>query len=442
VYILLFIIKYICKKYCKKGYTLVSLIDSIVKEKNMSEFINNDSIRREKLKTLIKELHAGATVEDVKERFRVEFGEVSTTEISQMEQELVAEGLPIAEVQKLCDVHASVFNGSIEDIHPPVDNSKIKGHPVYVFSLENDKLEEVMNKEIKPYLETLKNGMDNTAVLMLRIGFERLSQIDIHYSRKENVLFPMLEKHDITAPPKVMWGIDDEVRTEIKEVLSILSKKTFDLKILIKKAESTILKTSEMIFKERVILIPLMNTTFSLVEWYNIDKAQREFGLCLIEPQDDWDIKKEDINITKEIDEKVIQDGEIKFDAGTLVPEEINAILNTIPLDMTFVDKNDKVKYFTQGKERVFDRPLTIIGREVSMCHPPSSVHIVEQIVSDLRSGKKDHEDFWIKMGPMFVYIRYYAVRNKKGEFLGTLEVTQNIKPLLELEGEKRLMNN
>ena len=407
----------------------------------MSEFINNESVRREKLKTLIKELHAGATVEDVQERFKVEFGEVSTTEISQMEQELVAEGLPIEEVQKLCDVHASVFDGSIKDIHPSKDNSQVKGHPVYIFLLENEKLEEVIEKEIKPYIEILKNGLDNTAILMLRIGFERLSEIDVHYSRKENVLFPMLEKHDITAPPKVMWGIDDEIRSEIKEVLSILSKNTFDKDELLQKAESTVMKTSDMIFKENNILVPLMNTTFSLVEWYNIDKAQREFGLCLIEAQEDWDIKIEDINIEDQHEEITNQDGEIKFDAGSLVPEEINAILNTIPLDMTFVDKNDKVKYFTQGKERIFDRPLTIIGREVSMCHPPASVHIVEQIVDDLRTGKKDNEDFWIKMGPMFVYIRYFAVRNKEGEFLGTLEITQNIKPILELEGEKRLMS-
>ncbi len=408
----------------------------------MSEFINNDSIRREKLKALIKELHAGASVEDVKEKFKTEFGGVTTTEISQMEQELVSEGLPIEEVQRLCDVHASVFEGSIDDIHPKVDNANIKGHPVYIFSLENDKLEEVIKEEILPHIDILKKGLDYTAILMLRIGFERLSKIDIHYSRKENVLFPMLEKHDITAPPKVMWGIDDEVRAEIKEVLSILSRNEFDLIEFIKKATDAITKTSDMIFKENNILIPLMNTTFSIVEWYNIDKAQREFGLCLIEEQDDWDIKMEDLDSSKtEVEKPTIQDGEIQFDAGSLVPEEINAILNTLPLDMTFVDKNDKVKYFTQGKERIFDRPLTVIGREVSMCHPPSSVHVVEQIVEDLRSGKKDNEDFWIKMGPMFVYIRYFAVRNNAGEFLGTLEITQNIKPIIELEGEKRLMS-
>lgn len=408
----------------------------------MSEFINNESIRREKLKGLIKELHNGATVDDVKERFQTEFGGVTTTEISQMEQELVAEGLPIEEVQKLCDVHASVFDGSINDIHAPTENAQIKGHPVHIFTLENEKLQEVIDVEIKPFIHTLKNGMDNTAVLMLRVGFERLSKIDVHYSRKENIMFPMLEKYDITAPPKVMWGIDNEIRSEIKEVLSILSQESFDVKNLVNLAEATAIKTSEMIFKETNILTPLMNTTFKIVEWYQIAKAQKEFGLCLIEPQDDWDIKIEDFNADNgEEPNEVFQEGAVKFDAGSLLPNEINAILNTLPLDMTFVDKDDKVKYFTQGKERIFDRPITIIGREVSMCHPPQSVHIVEQIVEDLRSGKKDNEDFWIKMGPIFVYIRYFAVRGKDGEFLGTLEITQNIKPILELEGEKRLMS-
>lgn len=408
----------------------------------MSEFINNDSIRRNKLKALIKELHAGASVEDVKERFQTEFGGVTTTEISQMEQELVAEGLPIEEVQRLCDVHASVFEGSINDIHGKTENTEIKGHPIHIFSLENDKLEEVIETEINPYINTLKAGMDNTAVLMLRIGFERLSEIEIHYSRKENVFFPMLEKYDITAPPKVMWGIDNEVRAQIKEVLTLLSQDSFDVENLIGLAEAAVLKTSDMIFKENNILIPLMNTTFTIVEWYQIAKAQKEFGLCLIEAQDDWDIKMTDFKTDDNVEEKeVFQEGAVKFDAGSLLPNEINAILNTIPLDMTFVDNNDKVKYFTQGKERIFDRPITIIGRDVSMCHPPQSVHIVNQIVKDLRSGKKDNEDFWIKMGHMFVYIRYFAVRGKDGEFLGTLEVTQNIKPILELEGEKRLIS-
>ncbi|MGS0973131.1 MAG: DUF438 domain-containing protein [Candidatus Izemoplasmataceae bacterium] len=405
----------------------------------MSEFIDNSKYRRDELKKLIKRLHDGASVDDVKDEFQKNFGEISTTEISQIEQELVKEGLPIEEVQRLCDVHASVFDGSIEDIHHTKDQTSVKGHPAYIFKKENDALEKVITEEIHPYAQTLNEGMNQTAVLMLRIGLERLSEVNIHFARKENVFFPLLEKYGITAPPKVMWGIDDEIRKELKEVLRILSQDEFDLEEMLNKAKAVVQKTKDMIFKENNILLPLMNDTFTIVEWFQIDKAQRENGLCLIEDVT-WDKNDDDFEEEEKIEESI--NGEINFDAGTLTNEEVNAILNTVPLDMTFVDKNDKVKYFTQGKERIFDRPHTILGRDVNMCHPPSSVHIVEKIVSDLRSGKKDNEDFWIRMGNMFVYIRYFAVRNNSGEFLGTLEVTQNIKPITELEGEKRLLED
>jgi len=405
----------------------------------MSEFIDNSKFRREQLKKLIKQLHDGASVDEVKEEFQKNFGEISTTEISQIEQELVKDGLAIEEVQRLCDVHASVFDGSIEDIHHTKDQTNIKGHPAYIFKKENEALEKVIAEEIHPYANMLEEGMNQTAVLMLRIGLERLSEVHVHFARKENVFFPLLEKYGITAPPKVMWGIDDEIRSELKEVLAILSQDEFDLEETLNKAKAVVQKTKDMIFKENNILLPLMNDTFTIVEWYKIDKSQRENGLCLIDDVA-WVKNEEDFEEEEQVQETL--NGEIPFDAGTLTNEEVNAILNTVPLDMTFVDKHDKVKYFTQGKERIFDRPHTILGRDVNMCHPPSSVHIVEKIVSDLRSGKKDNEDFWIRMGNMFVYIRYFAVRSKDGEFLGTLEVTQNIKPITELEGEKRLLED
>jgi len=139
--------------------------------------------------------------------------------------------------------------------------------------------------------------------------------------------------------------------------------------------------------------------------------------------------------------EEPSNEGYIEFDAGFMTPEEINAILNTVPYDMTFVDKDGAVKYFTMGKDRIFPRPRTVIGRQVKNCHPPASVHVVEKIVEDFKSGKKDHEDFWIHMGPRYVLIRYYAVRNSKGEYLGTLEVTQDIRPIQEITGEKRLVS-
>ena len=194
-------------------------------------------------------------------------------------------------------------------------------------------------------------------------------------------------------------------------------------------------------------MIPMLMETFTMQEWIEIEKASAEIGYTLLHVVKRWIPKMDEKTViddsatkTEKLDDVTSQN--IKFDAGALTPEEINSILNTLPLDMTFVGADDRVKYFTQGKERIFDRPITIIGREVKNCHPPKSVHIVEQIVEDLKSGVKDHEDFWIRMGELFVYIRYFAVRNKTGEFLGTLELTQNIKPITELEGEKRLRDD
>ena len=191
------------------------------------------------------------------------------------------------------------------------------------------------------------------------------------------------------------------------------------------------------------LLFPMVLDTLSEDEWVKISEESGEIGYCLIEPQGTW--KPVRINVG----EKVKDEGEqpsnnryVKFDAGILLPEEINAMLNTLPLDITFVDKDGAVKYFSQGKERIFVRTKTIIGREVKNCHPPASVDIVEKIVEDLKSGKKDNEDFWIKMGDKYVFIRYFAVRNENGEYLGAMEVTQNIKPIQEITGEKRLMTD
>lgn len=404
----------------------------------MSEFINNSEYRQKILKDLIKQLHEGKTVDEVKEEFNKHFSTVSTTEISQIEQALVKEGLPIEEVQRLCDVHASVFEGSIAEIHASKDYSKVVGHPINVFLEENEAIEQVVNTEITPYLTSYVEKQDKMSTLMLRVGFDRLAEIHTHYARKEYLFFPYLEKYDITAPPKVMWAVDDEIRADIKEVSTLLSQVSIELTVLKEKVETTTKKVLDMIFKENNILIPLMAETLNFYDWIKIDQATPELGYTLVKPKGSWKVETLDESDSKK---EELLTGEVQFDAGKLTPEEINAVFNTIPFDMTFVDKNDQVKYFTQGKERIFDRPKTILGRSVSMCHPPASVHIVEKIVDNFKSGKKDHEDFWIKMGSSFVHIRYFAIRTKDGSYLGTLEVTQNIKPIIELEGEKRLMS-
>lgn len=403
----------------------------------MSEFIDNASReRRQKLKELILSLHAGKELETAKKEFKEHFGEITTKEISQMEHALIKEeGITVQDIQKLCDVHAAVFEGSISDIHNVlVGVTSEPGHPVRVFREENDRIEKLIQTEIEPYLT--QSG--KTAMLMLRVAFDRLWEIDKHYMRKEMLMFPHLEKKGITAPPKVMWGVDDEIRRDIKEVISLLGSVGADETLIKAKAKAAITRVRDMIFKENNILLPLLEENLKFVHWISVDLGSSEIGWFLEAPAQTWNTEeKVGDKITAKVETLI--EGEIPMSAGTLSHAEVNGILNTVPIDMTFVDKDGHVKFFSQGKERIFVRPTTILGRHVTMCHPPGSVDVVEKIIERLRSGERDVEDFWIQNEKMFVLIRYFAVRDADGNYLGVLETTQNIKPLRDLTGEKRL---
>lgn len=401
----------------------------------MSNVINNREYRKKLLKELITELHNGKSVEEVKQRFQEAFTGVSASEISEVEQALIMDGLPISEVQRLCDVHAAVFKGSIEEIHKPRNDYEIEGHPVYTLKAENRAISQVTER-IQQQLNALSVD-DAGAIRRLAELAGQLAQIDIHYQKKENLLFPYLEKYNITAPPKVMWGVDDEVRASIKELMSLL-KPGGDIRTIKGKAESTIHAVNEMIFKEENILLPMMIETLTQDEWKHIAEETGEYGYCLIDPPAPWNPTGA---ASPPTEAPAAASGEVAFPTGALSVTELQWLLNTLPLDMTFVGSDDTVKYFSQGADRIFARTNAIIGRKVTDCHPPASVHIVEKIVADLKSGAKDHEDFWLRMGERYVLIRYYAVRDADGTYLGTLEVTQDIAPIQAIEGEKRLMS-
>jgi DUF438 domain-containing protein len=398
----------------------------------MSESINNREYRKEVIKQVIKELHEGKSVDEVKQKFEEAFAGVSATEISEAEQALISEGLPVTEVQRLCDVHSAVFKGSIEEIHRETDPTKIPGHPANVLILENREIEKIINNNIEPYLK--KSDCDS--IEKLAEGFEELLKVDIHYSKKENLLFPYMEKYGITAPPKVMWGVDDEIRDDLKAIASDLSYGVINEEI-IKRIDDVINRVKEMIFKEENIMIPMLLDVMTQDEWKKVADDSGEIG-HLLRWVPEW---KPELEAKEEIKEKMSEPGAIVLPTGVLKVNELTHMLNTLPLDITFVGKDDTVKYFSQSSERIFPRTKTIIGRNVSNCHPPASVHIVEGIVEDLKAGKKDHEDFWIKMGDKYVFIRYFAVRDENGKYLGVLEVTQNIKPIQEITGEKRLVS-
>ena len=400
----------------------------------MSELINNREHRRNVLKELITELHNGKSVEEVKQRFEDTFDGVSASEISEVEQALIMDGMLVSEVQRLCDVHAVVFKGSIADIHSAEQPVRQPGHPLDVMKQENRAIEALI-AQIKPHLDALSAG-DAGAAAQLREDFSQLGQIDIHYQKKENILFPYLEKYGITAPPKVMWGVDDEVRQLVKDTAAVLG--SGDAAAIRAKVDETLNRMTEMIFKEENILFPMMIDTFTADEWKHIADDSEEYGYCLIGSAPKWTPETAQ---EKPSAPAAASEGVLIFSTGVLKPNEILSLMDTLPFDITFVDKDDNVKYFSQGKERIFPRTKAIIGRSVTNCHPPASVHIVEKIVADFKSGAKDHEDFWIRMGERYVLIRYYAVRDAAGEYLGTLEVTQDIAPIQAIQGEKRLMS-
>ena len=399
----------------------------------MSELINNASLRQKTLKKLIKDIHGGMSLDEAKQIFKEKFNHISTDEIIQMEQSLIDEGMTVDEVQSLCDVHAAVFDGSISDIHKPKQLSDVLGHPVEVFISENKRIMKLIEEEINPNLKPTRE-----ARLMLEVAFERLMDIEKHYKRKENLFFPILEKKGNDTIPKVMWGVDNEIRRDFKALFVMFRDKDVKEEQIVKKAKALLERVMDMVTKENNILMPLLVEQLKMIDWILIDKESDEIGYFLDTKKYDWATQT---LVNEKSDETHSQvEGEIRFDAGSLSALEVNQILNTLPLDITFVDKDGHVKYFSQGKERIFSRPKTIIGRHVNKCHPPQSVHVVEEIVNRFKRHEKDFEDFWIQMKDQFVYIRYFAVRDKEGEYLGTLEVTQNIKPLRQLEGEKRII--
>ncbi len=405
----------------------------------MSEAINNREYRQEKMKEVIRELHAGKTVDEVREKFAEVIEGVSPKEISMMEVQLVKEGLPIEEIQNLCDVHAAVFKGSLDEIHHP---EQIPGHPVYTFIQENEAFTKLIDEDLAAKLKDFEMDDSQENIYRLLEDINLLWDIDKHYSRKENLIFPYLEKYGITAPPKVMWGVDDEVRAKLKNIKLELSKYQGNKDQVIEKINEATHQLKEMIYKEEKILFPMALETLTEDEWITIYSESDEIGFALLVPEDEWEAKRissQEEEIEEGFDE--IKDGRIKFENGSLSPEQLRGIFEILPGEVSFVDHNDKVRFFSKGEHRIFARTKTVIGRDVENCHPPKSAHVVDKIVSDFKNGVKDSEDFWIDKGDMFILIRFFAVRNEKGEYLGTLEYVQNVASIRKLEGEKRILS-
>lgn len=368
------------------------------------------------LKNIIMQLHKGASIEDVREEAEKIMRQLTPAEISEVEQELINEGVPREEIHKLCDIHLSLFKEAIEK-----EVSIPKWHPIYILMEEHKILTNFAN-QLKEIL--IKENFDEIKKII-----HHFKEAEKHYLREENVLFPYLEKHGITEPPAIMWMEHDKIRDIKKRIYKAFEEKNFNV---LKENASMLTETlSSHFYKENKVLFPTALKVIGEEEWKEIRKQFDEIGYCCFTPE------REEIEYEKELH---AIEGEIKFETGHFTKEELEAVLNSLPVDITFVDKNDEVKYFNQAKDRIFVRTKAIIGRKVQNCHPTKSVDIVERIVKEFKEGKRDSAEFWIDMNGRKIYIRYFPVR-RNGEYIGVLEVTQDITEIKNIEGEKRLLD-
>ncbi|MDU5334196.1 DUF438 domain-containing protein [Enterococcus sp.] len=431
--------------------------------------------RQERIVEILSLLHQGGSFEEAKELFNREFDGVDVTEITAAEKALIQGGLNPQEIQKLCNIHAAVFKGAINEIHRSNLEHAQPGHPIHTLKLENQVLQSLLTDEIDGLLTKIKAG-DWSQKERLLNALTDLLQIDKHYARKETLIFSYMEKYGITAPPKVMWGVDDDIRDQIKALIQLVRSEKAAYNPIAEKWEAVKNEIEEMIFKEEEIMAPMTLDVFSLKDWEKIAEDSFDIGFAFIPEPLPWkasqaSLEKEQereparqlaiqqakettegiaAGLAAEAEEAALEEHydweeqasseTIVLPTGTLKLQEMIALFQVLPVDLTFVDKDDRVRFFSEGKNRVFPRTKSVIGREVVNCHPPKSMHIVEQILADFRSGARSEADFWIDLRGKKIYIRYFALKDEAGDYLGCLEVTQDITDIQAIEGQNRLL--
>lgn len=426
--------------------------------------------RIEVLKNILLRLHNGESAENVQEEFDKHFSGVSAIEISLMEHELMNSdsGVTFEDVMKLCNVHANLFKGAINEVE--VADTEHPGHPVQVFKQENLALRAAIIR-VRRILENYSKVKDEETLSAVSKGLTHqvklLGSFDIHYRRKEELMFPIMERYGHTAPPKVMWGVDDEIRDLFKKFKDgVDNLPNGDIEKIKEDFEVFVKEFQEMIFKEENILLMILLETFNQDDWLSIAKESGTYGYSIITPTEEWIPHRENFEeeAESEVEDsltKVIKtpEGEFtisfkpnetkekqvdrttpqKFGNGYLSVEQADLILNNLPMEITFVNKDDVFQYYnehTSEEEMIFKRTPSQVGRNVELCHPPKYLEKVKVIMKNLREGKKDKYEMWFKSESRgkFVHITYAAVHNEKGEFEGVLEYVQDIKPYRDID--------
>ena len=396
--------------------------------------------RTEQLKAYLRRLGNGEDLEAVRADFAREFGEVEASEIMQAEQELMKEGTPLTEVQRLCDLHSALFHGATReeqianaekaveesltrqkiqaefakrDSYPKKDYSdkekraaaleEIDGHPLQTFKRENDALSVLLEE----YKQTRNEAL-----------IPRIRELSIHYAKKGDLLYPLLKvKYGVSGPSDVMWTVDDEIRDE----LGALDKETERGDDWAARMDAVLKRAEEMIYKEQNILFPICAVNFTDEEWIGIYFDSKDYADCFGVNGEEW--AEAEAAPKKKSPE---YDGEIVMPGGHMTVEQITALLNTIPMEITFIDDNNINRFFNEGP-KVFKRPEMAIDREVFSCHPPKIEPMVRQIIDDFRNGRRDSVPVWMEKNGRTMLVKYMAVRNPDGKYVGTVELVQDM---------------
>jgi len=416
----------------------------------MGEYATIDPERQIKLKEIIGRLHEGGSVGEVKKEFAKLIKGVSAAEVAAMEQSLIDGGMPVEEVQRLCEVHVQVFESSLAKGGRP---SEMAGHPVHSL-LEENKLAWKKAGALKAAARAWVLGFGSAEAA--KAALEDLSAVIIHYTRKENQLFPYLERQGFTGPSRVMWGKHDEIRALFKDAQEALAGPSRGFLGLARTLGGKIRK---MIFMEEHILIPEAVRRLSDREWAEIRQGEEAIGFAWIAPASLYDAGLVLANSAAAVAEplataKAVPVGEasaaaqaraipglLDLSTGKVQKELLDIALRTMPIDISIVDENDKVLYYSDSPHRLFPRSPAAIGRSVQNCHPQKSVDTVNKILASFRSKEKDKARFWIEMGGRFILIEYFALYDAAGIYRGTLEVSQDLTELRALEGQRRLLD-
>ncbi|NJE84596.1 DUF438 domain-containing protein [Thermococcus sp. CX2] len=441
----------------------------------MTELLNNREYKKEQLKNLLKKIHEGEDVNKLKAEFKAVLSSISPLEIPLIEQELVKEGISAKEIAKMCDIHVELFREAVSGTDELEEKDLPEGHPLRTLYEENKEImkdAEMLNLYASTLVNTKDERMRKEILGILEEIVTNLRKVGFtHYNREEMLIFPYIERRGLTAIATVLWTKHDEIRFMIKHLAELLRKREempweeFVTKFK-EKANEAAFALTDMVFRENNIFYPTVKALLSEGEWKAIRLQEDEFGYYKVQPKEwnpdveplhPWQIDptlnaEQLLGLPKEVQQalkgqplefdkaELKREGDIDLGTGYVSIEELKKIFEALPVDVTFIDKDDRVRFFSPG-ERIFARSLSVLGRPVQLCHPPKSVHIVNKILKAFKEGRKKEATFWIRMGPKYVYIKYVPLFDDNGEYLGTLEITMDIAPYKKIEGEKRLLD-